>query len=78
MKRPHVQRIEMWRRRFPQEWLLLEVERFDARTTTPLTGRLIAHSKRRNTLEKHAARAHGLIYLVYGSDTLPRGYATAF
>ena len=72
------QEIERWRHRFPQEWLLIEVDRFDPRTTTPLTGRLLAHSKRRNPLEQRAARAKGLLYLVHGSDTLPRGYAAAF
>lgn len=74
----HVQPILRLRRKFPHEWLLVEVERFDPKTTTPLTGRLKAHSPSRDLLEKQAARAKGLIYLVHGTDTLPQGYAAAF
>ena len=78
MKRKQTQTVEKLRRRFPEEWLLVQVDRFDPRTTTPLTGRLLAHSKLRDSLEQQAALRKGLIYLVYGSDTLPQGYATAF
>ena len=72
------QPIARLRRAFPNEWLLIDVDRFDARTTTPLTGRLLAHSKLRDPLEKRAAQSKGLIYLVFGRDTLPQGYAAAF
>jgi len=74
------QRIAQLRNAFPHEWLLIEVDRFDPRTTTPVSGHLLARSKLRDPLEKQAARAKGkgLRYLVYGSDTLPPGYAAAF
>ena len=78
MKDRSAERIERLRRAFPNDWLLVEVDRFDPRTTTPLTGRLVAHSKRRDPLERRAAHMKGLIYLVHGSDTLPQGYAAAF
>ena len=78
MKRPRIQPIERFRRAFPDEWILIDVDRFDARTTTPLTGRLVAHSKVRDPLERKAARQKGLAYLVCGRDTLPQGYAAAF
>lgn len=78
MKRVQVQPIQNLRRRFPDEWLLVQVDHFDPKTTTPLAGRLLAHSKLRDPLEKEAARRKGLIYLVYGSDTFPQGYAAAF
>ena len=78
MERLRTQSIERWRKAYRNEWLLIEVDRFDPRTTTPLSGRLVAHSKRRDPLEQRAARAKGLVYLVHGSDTLPRGYAAAF
>lgn len=73
-----IQPIEKLRRRFPHEWLLIVVDRFDRRTTTPLTGRLLAHSKLRDPLEHQAAHTRGLVCLVYGSDRLPEGYAAAF
>ena len=78
MTRTQPQPIGRMRRAFPDEWLLIAVDRFDSRTTTPVTGRLLAHSKLRDPLEKRAVRAKGLIYLVFGSDTLPQGYAAAF
>ena len=78
MTQTRFQPIDRLRKRHPQEWLLIEVDRFDRRTTTPLTGRLLARSRRRTSLEKEAAQAKGLLYLVHGSDTLPHGYAAAF
>ncbi len=77
-RKTRVQPIGQLRRAFPDEWLLIAVERFDRRTTTPLTGRLLAHSKLRDSLEKQAAKTGGLAYLVFGSDMLPQGYAAAF
>ena len=72
------QPVERLRKRFHREWLLIAVDRFDRRTTTPLSGRLLAHSKLRDPLEKRAAQTKGLVYLVFGSDALPQGYAAAF
>ena len=72
------QSIEKLRRAYPNEWLLIAVDRFDPRATKPLSGRLLAHSELRDSLERRAARARGLIYLVAGSDQLPPGYGTAF
>ncbi|OGX35651.1 MAG: hypothetical protein A3B73_05565 [Omnitrophica WOR_2 bacterium RIFCSPHIGHO2_02_FULL_63_39] len=73
-----IQPIAAIRHRHPREWLLIEVARLDRRTTTPVTGRLVAHAKRPERLERQAARTKGLVYLVFGSDTLPKGYAAAF
>ena len=78
MKQPRVQHIERLRRAFPNEWLLIAVDRFDPKTTTPVTGCLLAHSKRPEPLEKQAVHTTGLTYLVFGSDTLPKGYALGF
>lgn len=78
MKPSGSRQIGRLRRAFPREWLLIEVDRFDPTTTTPVTGQLLAHSKRPEPLEKRAARAKGLTYLVFGSDTLPKGYALGF
>jgi len=78
MKQASVRPIARLRRTFPNEWLLIEVRRFDPHTTTPVTGRLVAHAKLRDSLEARASQAQGLLYLVHGSDTLPHGYAAAF
>jgi hypothetical protein len=72
------QAIERLRRTHPEEWLLIAVDRFDPKTTTPVRGRLLAHSKFRDSLEKRATQRKGLTYLVFGSDTFPEGYAAAF
>ena len=78
MRRKTPQPIAHLRHTFPDEWLLIAVDRFEPKTTTPLTGRLLAHSKLRDPLEHQAAKTKGLVYLVFGSDTLPHGYAAAF
>ena len=56
MKRLRTKRIAQFRRAMPDEWLLIEVDRFDPLTTTPLTGRLVAHSRLRDPLERQTAR----------------------
>jgi len=78
MKRPRSQPIAKVRRAHPDEWLLIAVDRFDPKTTTPLTGRLLARSKLRDPLEQRSAHTKGLVCLVYGSDTFPQGYVAAF
>lgn len=70
--------IEKIRKRFHKEWLLIAVDRMDRETTTPLTGRVLAHSPRRE--EVHDAMLHrkGLALITYSEDRLPAGYAVAF
>lgn len=46
------QKIETLRKRFHNEWLLIAVDETDEATTTPLTGRLLAHSKNRDEIYK--------------------------
>ena len=42
--------IEEIQKRFHDEWLLIRVIDFDRKRTLPLTGRLIAHRKKREDL----------------------------
>lgn len=42
--------IEAIQKRFHDEWLLIRVVDFDHKRTLPLTGKLIAHRKRREEL----------------------------
>jgi hypothetical protein len=47
--RQAAEHITLIKKRFRRaEWLLIDVETFDKKTTTPLTGRLIAHSPQRD------------------------------
>jgi len=73
------QKIETLRKRFHKEWLLIEVDKIDESTTTPLTGRLLAHSKNRDEIyKKQLEYKDKLVCLCYSEDKLPQGYALAF
>jgi hypothetical protein len=72
------QRIETIRKRFPKEWLLIRVRRFDEATTTPLTGRLLAHSQDRDLIFRKSISLKGHIMIDHAhSGRLPKGYAVA-
>ncbi|GEM_PF-968416 len=72
--------ITVMKRRHPHEWLLIAVARVDRDSSTPLSGRLIAHSADRaaiyQRLQSRAAPRRALIE--FADDTFPKGYAAAF
>jgi hypothetical protein len=70
--------IEVLRKRFRREWLLIAVEKVDRKTTTPLRGRLLAHSPHRDEVYAKERTTHGLTLTVYSDDKLPKGFAAAF
>lgn len=70
--------IEQWRRRYRREWLLIAVEEIDQTTTTPLRGRLLAHSPRRDEIDDASIRYPKPALVVFSEDTFPPGYAAAF
>ena len=71
--------IERLRKRFHREWLLIAVTKMDEATTTPLRGRLLAHSPHLDEIyARERAAARGLTLTVYSEDDLPKGYAAAF
>lgn len=72
------QPIEQIRKRFRREWLLVAVDRLDPRTQTPKSGRLLAHSPRRDEIYKRMVSARGLTCVLYSDKILPQGYAVAF
>ncbi|KPK96994.1 MAG: hypothetical protein AMJ95_11405 [Omnitrophica WOR_2 bacterium SM23_72] len=74
------QKIESIKKRFHREWLLIGVDKIDETTTTPISGRLIAHSPRRHEIyAKLLAIKRRLPVLVeYSEDTLPKGFVAAF
>jgi len=72
------QAIEQIRKRFHREWLLIAVDRLDARTQVPITGRLLVHSPHRDEIYDALLRRKGLTVVLYSDKTLPKGYAVAF
>ena len=72
------QPIEQLRKRFSREWLLIAVDAMDPATTTPLRGRLLAHSPHRDEIYVKERAVRGLTLTVYSDDRLPQGYAAAF
>lgn len=74
----HSQPIDRLRRRFHREWLLIAVDRKDPRTQMPISGRLVAHSPRREDIYARLTKASGLLVAIYSEKTLPQGYAVAF
>ena len=72
------QPIERIRKKFRNEWLLIRVVKLDETTTTPLTGRLLAHSPDRNLIYRRSLAYKGMILIDHSADKLPEGYAVAF
>ena len=70
--------IERIRRRYKREWLLIAIDEMDEATTTPLTGRLLAHSPHRNDIYRASVRYPKPALVVYSEDTFPPGHVAAF
>ncbi len=70
--------IDQIRRRYKREWLLIAIEEMDEATTTPLRGRLLAHSPHRDEIDRASVRYPKSALVVFSEDTLPPGYAAAF
>ena len=74
-------KITLLKKRHPREWLLIRVESTDPATTTPLTGRLLAHSPRREDIYRRLlqpSQAARKLLVEYSEDSFPKGYAAAF
>lgn len=72
------QRIETIRKKYRKEWLLIAVGKTDFSTTTPLTGRLLAHSPCRDDIYRLESKHKGHTLTLYSEDGMPKGYAAAF
>jgi hypothetical protein len=62
------QKIEDIRSQFKHEWLLIAVDQMDELTSTPLTGRLIAHSPDSMEIHKVAMQHKELLATLYSDD----------
>ena len=72
------EKIKSIKKRFKNEWLLIEVTESDKTTSTSLRGRLIAHSSNRDEIYKKSIIHKGLALIDYSENKLPKGYAAAF
>ncbi len=75
-----IERIEAIKKRFHREWLLINVKEVDKSTTTPISGRLIAHSPHREDIYQMLLKPPKVKKLLveYSEDSFPKGYAAAF
>ena len=73
-------KINSIKKRYRREWLLIAVDKVDESTTTPLMGRLLAHSPRRDEVYRKllSAKRKWPVLVSYSEDTLPKGHAAAF
>ncbi len=70
--------IDHIRQRYKREWLLIAIEKMDKATTTPLRGRLLAHSPHRDDVDRASIKYPKPALVVFSEDTFPPGYAAAF
>ena len=73
-----VDSIDHIRQRYNREWLLIAIETMDKATTTPLRGRLLAHSPHRDEVDRASIKYPKPALVVFSEDTFPPGYAAAF
>jgi len=65
------------RRRFPDEWVLIDVLEEDE-LGQPTCGRVLAHSPDRDEIYREQARLQGDLAIVYTGELPRRGFAVAF
>jgi hypothetical protein len=73
-----IEKIEELRKKYQREWLLIAIEKIDPKTTTPLTGRLLAHSPHREEIDQKSMRYKKPALVVFSEDKFPEGYVAAF
>lgn len=72
------QKIEDIKKKFKNEWLLIEVTEFDKTISKSIRGKLLAHSVNRDEIYKKDISHKGFTLIDYSEDKLPKGYAAAF
>lgn len=72
--------IKAIKKRFRREWLLIKVEKADEATTTPISGRLIAHSPHRDEVYRVLFRRPRMkkVLVEFSEDSFPKGYVAGF
>ncbi|MEW6215869.1 MAG: hypothetical protein AB1478_11825 [Nitrospirota bacterium] len=70
-------RIEVLKKRFKDEWLLIRVTAVDDQDQ-PIEGEIVAHSKDRDEIYEAQRRLKGDLYITYSGEMPKKGYAVAF
>jgi hypothetical protein len=73
-------KIETIKKRYHREWLLIAIDKIDESTTTPISGKVIAHSPHREDIYQMLIKPPKVRKLLveYSEDSFPKGYAAAF
>ena len=81
MKHIKSEKIKAIKKRFhhTREWLLIDIDKMDESTTTPLYGRLIAHNPKRERIYQLLLKSPQVKrpFIDYAAETLPKGFAAA-
>ncbi len=70
--------IDTIRKRYHKEWLLIAVDKYDRKTTTVLTGHLLAHSPDPLDVHKVACKSRCRHLMTVYSNDWPEDLAAAF
>lgn len=70
-------KIEDIKKKYKDEWVLVEVERADE-TDRPTEGNVIKHSKARDEIYEEQRSVKGDIAIIYTGKIPKKGYAVAF
>lgn len=74
------EKIEAIKKRFHREWLLIAVDKIDESATTPISGKLLAHSPHRDEIYQKllSLKRRRNMLVECSEDRLPKGYVAAF
>ena len=80
MKQIKSEKITAIKKRFNREWLLIDIDVMDESTTTPISGRLIAHAPKAEKLYKILLKSPQIKrpLIECSADTFPRGVVAGF
>ena len=74
------EKIDKIKNKFHREWLLIAVHEMNESTTTPIAGKLIAHSPHRDEIYRMLLKRPRTkkVLMEYSEDSFPKGFAAAF
>ena len=80
MKQIKSEKITSIKKRFRREWLLIDIDVMDESTTTPVSGRLIAHNPNREKIYKLLLKSPQIkrALVECSTDKFPKGTVAAF